>query len=74
MAAPTLEQQLEAVENAIYALTTSGAQSYTINGRAMTRADLNQLREWRRELKREIVEAASGGSGFKGRTFFKADR
>lgn len=59
MAAPTLAQQLEAVETAIYNLVT-GARSYTIAGRTVTREDLTQLREWRKELKDEVGLASEG--------------
>lgn len=59
MAAPSLAEQLEAVETAIYNLVT-GARSYTIAGRTVTREDLTQLREWRRELKDEVGLATSG--------------
>ena len=53
MASPTLTEQLDAVNNAILALV-SGARSYTIAGRSVTKEDLTQLREWRRELQQEV--------------------
>ena len=59
MASPTLTEQLEAVETAILQLV-QGARSYTIAGRTVTREDLTQLCEWRRELKEEIGLASEG--------------
>jgi len=44
---------LEAVEAAIRAVLT-GAQGYTLGDRRVTRADLADLRDFRKELKREI--------------------
>jgi len=44
---------LEAVEAAIIAVLT-GAQSYTLGDRKVGRADLSELRQMRKELKREI--------------------
>lgn len=58
VAAPTLAEQLEAVENAIYALVT-GAKSYSIANRTVTRENLSELRAWRDDLKQEI--GASSG-------------
>jgi hypothetical protein len=39
-----------------------GAQSYTIGSRSLTRANLAELRKWKKELEDEIT-ALSGGSG-----------
>jgi hypothetical protein len=44
---------LEAVEAAIIAVT-SGMQSYMLDGRKVTRANLSELMAARRDLKREI--------------------
>jgi hypothetical protein len=40
----------------------SGAQSYTIGSRSLTRANLAELRTWKKELEDEIA-MLSGGSG-----------
>ena len=40
----------------------SGAQSYTIGSRSLTRAQLPELRKWKKELEDEIA-GLSGGSG-----------
>jgi len=39
-----------------------GAQSYAIGSRSLTRANLSELRKWKKELEDEIA-ALSGGSG-----------
>ena len=39
-----------------------GAQSYAIGSRSLTRANLSELRKWKKELEAEIA-ALSGGSG-----------
>jgi hypothetical protein len=39
-----------------------GAQSYTIGSRSLTRANLAELRKWKKELEDEIA-ALTGGSG-----------
>jgi len=44
------------VENAIRAIAT-GATSYTINGRSVTKANLNDLKAWRLEIMRELGQA-----------------
>jgi hypothetical protein len=44
---------LESCENAIRAIAT-GAISYTINGRTVTKANLADLKAWRVEIMREI--------------------
>jgi len=53
MASPTLQEQLDAVNSAIFALV-SGAKSYSIGGRTVNRENLKELREWRRELQEEV--------------------
>ncbi len=59
--AETAAEMLVLVNAAITAILT-GAQSYTIAGRSLTRADLAELREWRKELKDEI--AADAGTSY----------
>jgi len=61
MASPTLQEQLEAVENAIFALV-NGALQYSINNRTVRRENLKELREWRDALKVEIGRATYGPS------------
>jgi len=48
--------------NAAIKTILSGAQSYTIGSRSLTRANLAELRKWKKELEDEIA-ALSGGSG-----------
>ena len=48
--------------NAAIKMILSGAQSYTIGSRSLTRANLSELRKWKKELEDEIA-ALSGGSG-----------
>jgi hypothetical protein len=55
--AETAAEILVLVNAAITAILT-GAQSYTIAGRSLTRADLAELREWRSELQTEIAAEA----------------
>ena len=49
MALLTPAELLEQVETAITAILT-GSQSYTIADRSWTRADIGELRAWRRDL------------------------
>ena len=53
--------ELEQVEAAITSIL-SGAQSYRIGTRSLTRAELSELRKWKKELEDEIA-SLSGGSG-----------
>ena len=53
---PSLEQMLAEVNRAIFYTTRN--QSYSIADRTYTRADLKELRDWRRQLQDE-VDAAS---------------
>jgi len=55
------KQELKDVNDAIKTIL-SGAQSYTIGSRSLTRANLAELRKWKKELEDEIA-ALSGGSG-----------
>lgn len=58
----TTAQLLKLVQYAIATLMTGG-QSYTINGRQFTRADLDELRRMRTDLKAEVdAEEANEGS------------
>lgn len=54
----TPAQLLALVDHAIATLL-AGGQSYSINGRAYNRADLDKLRQMRTDLKREVEETAS---------------
>lgn len=47
------QDDLTNVENAIRAIAT-GAASYTINGRSVTKANLNDLKTFRLEIMREL--------------------
>ena len=59
---------LEQVKKAISAILT-GAQSYTIGSRSLSRADLKSLLEWRDELYAQVIqdeselEALTSGTG-----------
>jgi hypothetical protein len=55
------KQELSDVNTAIK-MILGGAQSYTIGSRSLTRANLAELRKWKKELEDEIA-ALSGGSG-----------
>jgi len=48
--------------NAAIKMILGGAQSYSIGSRSLTRANLSELRKWKKELEAEIA-ALSGGSG-----------
>ncbi len=56
----TLQQRLEAVRDAIDAITT-GAQSYTIFGRTVTRANITELEKLEARYERKL--AAQSGTG-----------
>ena len=56
-----LSTMLTAVETAISTLLTSG-QEYRIGNRMYRRADLEQLRAWRRELQAELAIGTHGSS------------
>jgi len=53
---------LAATRTAIDALTTGGASAYTLNGRSVTKLDLEAL--WRQVgiLERRVAAAAGGGA------------
>jgi hypothetical protein len=57
----TRKQELADV-NAAIKMILGGAQSYTIGSRSLTRANLTELRKWKKELEDEIA-TLSGGSG-----------
>ena len=57
--AQTYEEQLEEVQAAISAILT-GAQSIQINGRALARANLRELREMEADLRRKIARRSRG--------------
>lgn len=58
-----IQAELDEVSSAIHAIVT-GAQSYTIGTRSVTRADLTQLRLWRSELLGELGEAEGSSVRF----------
>lgn len=65
MSAPTLKEQLEAVENAIYALTKGGVQSYSIGGKTVTKIDLTKLMQSRKDLKTQM-QSQKGNTTYAG--------
>lgn len=60
MTVPTDSEMLDAVKTAIYQLTLGGVQSYTINGRTVTRMNLTELRTLRQDLELRVAQAAGG--------------
>jgi len=56
-----LKEELADVKAAIK-MILGGAQAYSIGTRSLTRANLAELRKWKKELEDEI-DALSGGSG-----------
>jgi len=60
MATTSYQTQLENVQAAIAAIEDSG-QSYSINGRSYTRADLNTLYEREKYLRRMADRESRGG-------------
>jgi hypothetical protein len=55
------KEELADVKTAIK-MILSGAQSYSIGSRSLTRANLSELRKWKKELEDDIA-SLSGGSG-----------
>jgi len=55
------KEELAMVKAAIKQIL-GGAQSYTIGTRSLTRANLAELRKWKKELEDEIA-SLKGGSG-----------
>jgi len=65
MPAPTKQEMLDAVENAITARMTGGAvQSYSISGRNIQYYSLDELRRLRDQLRQEIAAGKSGGTTY----------
>lgn len=56
----TTSELLAEVDTAIEAILQKG-QSYTINGRTFTRANLGELRRFRQELRAQDATDSSGG-------------
>ena len=55
-----LQEMLDAVEEAIKKVTAG--QSYSLGSRSVTRADLLDLMETRKQLKKEIASASGTGT------------
>lgn len=55
MALKTTSEQLESIQNAIEAVL-SGAQSYTLDGRTVTRANLSSLEAREERLERKLAK------------------
>lgn len=62
----TSQQLLDAVNAAILDLI-QGGQEVTINGRRYRRAELEQLREMRKELESEVARLESGSNTVRAR-------
>ncbi len=63
MAIESTETQLERVQAAIAAIE-SGAQSYSIGGRTLTKADLKTLYEREKDLKLSLADETYGSTSF----------
>lgn len=59
------KELLQQVEKAIKTITVTG-QSYKLGSRSVTRADLAELREMRKELMQEIAAMANTTDGLSG--------
>lgn len=59
------KELLQQVEEAIKIITVTG-QSYKLGSRSVTRADLSELREMRKELMQEVAASESTGKGLLG--------
>ena len=68
MAIKTYTEQLEEVQAAITAVLT-GTQSHSINGRAMTRADLGTLYQMQERLMPKATKEGAGRKGARVRYF-----
>ena len=58
------KEELQEVKAAIK-MILGGAQSYTIGTRSLTRANLAELRKWKKELEDEIAMLTGGSGRFK---------
>lgn len=67
MAIESYETQLERVQTAI-ARIEEGAQTYQINGRSLSRADLGDLYAKEKWLRRQVERASRGGIRVRGVT------
>ena len=54
----TPQNIVDAIDDAVYALTVSGAQSYSLHGRMVTKLDLAELRRTR-EYYQQLVNAGT---------------
>jgi hypothetical protein len=59
--ASSASEMLSIVNAAITALLNGGASSYSIGARSVTKLDLGELREWRKELEIEVARESGGG-------------
>jgi hypothetical protein len=57
---PTIQQQLDAVNAAIYAVAVAGQEYRLPDGRVVKHADLEQLRATRNELEARLGVATAG--------------
>lgn len=62
----TTQEQLEAIDEAIYALENTGVKSYNLGTYSVTREDLATLYAERRQLKTELAYENSNGGVFVG--------
>lgn len=65
MAIKTYTEQLESVQSTIEAIET-GSQSYSINGRSLTKADLAELYEREKWLRTQVAKEEREASGIVG--------
>ncbi len=65
MSVPTNQEMLDAVKTAIYNRLNGGAiQSYSINGRNIQYATLDELQKMRRDLEAAIAGESGGARNF----------
>ena len=63
----TYQEQLDSVQSAISAIE-SGAQSYSISGRSMSKADLGVLYDREERLLKKVARSSRGGIRVRGVT------
>ncbi|MBI9110103.1 MULTISPECIES: hypothetical protein [Desulfovibrionaceae] len=68
-----LQKRLDSLNKAIEAIE-GGAQSYTLNGRTLTRGSLQSLYSERDKVEMRLAFAGNGGKGFIARASFRGRR
>lgn len=61
MPVPTTQEMIDAIDSAIYALMTGGAvKSYSLEGRALDRYSLTELRSLQRDYRQRLALEQGG--------------